>query len=149
MVFSDAAIKHKQTETSALTHSGTHILKHMRLCIHTPLRCCLQHTAGGWQCLASLREDGSWAYRGFGLHGRSLQILWCQHNPGLLGNSIPGCRAAGQRRLQLRVLPGADVRHLRHLTINNPACGSCASWEQSQPLPECETLEEKENNDGR
>ena len=48
--------------------------------------------------------------------------------------------AAGQKRLQLRVLPGADARCLRHTTINNPPFGSCASWEQNQHLPECETL---------
>lgn len=59
--------------------------------------------------------DGHVVYLAHAEHPHDVNIIlfpWQQHPPH--------CRVAGHRRLQPRVRPGADVRHLRHPAINNP-----------------------------
>lgn len=72
---------------------------------------------------------------------KPFQILYGQHNP--VSQATASHWAAGQRHLQLRVLPDDNVRHLRHPAINNMPYDSRASWEQSQHLAECDTHEEQ------
>lgn len=68
------------------------------------------------------------------------ESLWCQHNPVSVATASTVVGQPGRGVSSWGPYHGADVRHLRHPAINNSPCGSCASWEQSQSLPECETL---------